>query len=429
MNSTDIIDFLIKIENRKKNLIKKVANYSKRNIYFDIENEIKEFKDKKNNRIYLFYGLRGIGKSTAIYQILENYPEILFLEGNELKNKQMDLLEVIENYKQINKNKIIIIDEITEIENWAEKIKLLMDLEDLKIIATGSSAIKLLNKNAKILRRTYFKKIIPLSFKEYLRLKNKLEIDINKEIIEILSSNPKDAYIKSIPTYQKVKKIAPEIKKYFKEYLKDGFPLCLNNFLAIDDISKQLINLVAINDFSEINSFNLETINKSNEIVYYIADNKAGESSLQNISNFSKLNQTTINKIIDAFKIADLFITIYNDSQSATKLRKEPKILFSNPAIRYGFIKDISENYIGSLREDAFVTHMHYNDIKLNYLKHNKKSPDYKLTFKNIQTIVEIGGPSKKTNQLQKGFIFTDDDRIDIIENICYLPLYLICLI
>lgn len=430
MNGVNFSAYLSKLEERKKELIAKIYSFKERDIVNCIVQEINSFKSEGNDRIFIFYGLRGIGKSTAIYQVLSKFKDILFIEGNDLKNKNIDLLELIDFYKINSENRIVIIDELTDIDGWGDKLKILHDLEGIKVIATGSSAIKISKNSARVLRRAYFKRLIPLSFKEFLKIKYDINIDLNKEIVNLLSSEPNDAYIKATALFKQIKEKDYNILAHFNDYLKAGFPLNLNKGFDIETISKQLVSLVSTIDFSEISGFDIETIDKAKNLSYQIAYNKSGESSFQNLGNSVKVNQTTVGKIITAFETADLLIKVYNNKESATKYRKEAKLLFSSPAVRFGLLKSMYETEdIGSLREDSFVTHMIYNDIKVEYVSGLKKTPDYVISCNGKKSVVEIGGPSKKSNQLSKGFIVIDDDKVDLKEGVCYIPLYLVCLI
>ena len=426
MNEYEYISFF---EENKKELIKKVKDYKKRLIVNDIFKEINDFKNNQN-RIFVYYGLRGIGKSTALYQTLITYPDSLFIDGSSLKNSKIDLLKLVKEYKTLKNNNILLIDEITDIENWGDYLKTFQDILGLKVIATGSSAIKISKQKNAILRRARFKEIPPLFFKEFLYLKYNIDIEFNKEIIDILFSDSFDSFQKSKVLLLQIKQKDPNIFIHFKEYLNNGFLQTFNN-LTIKEVSDQIIDKIISNDFPEISGFNLTSLKKAKYIISSLSLYKPGDFSYQTISNNYSLSKNTVVEIINSFITSSLLIEINNSSSFANKFRKKTKLLFSSPSIRYGLIKNYpSVKYdLGFLREDSFVSSMYYNNIDITYLTKNIKSADYVITKNNISKIIEIGGDYKTTKQLDKGILLKDSDYIDLKGEVVILPLYLVNLI
>ncbi len=426
----DLYEFITKSETTKLKVIEEVKNLKERDIVKDIYTEIDLFKTKKNKRVFLFYGLRGIGKSTALQHYILKNKDVMYLDGSEIAYYNLDLLEIIDEYKKINNSNILIIDELNEIKDWGQALKIIHDRENLKVIATGSSAIKISKELDKIARRSIIKKLQALSFKEFLRLKYSINTNFEKDIKEILFSKTKDAYTKVKNINIEILKKDPNIEKHFREYLFYGFPLAINTDNKITNISKNIIYKIIVDDFKNISGFNLDSIDKAKKIIRSLAESIPGFTSLDKLSNNFKVSVTTVSNIIKAFSISELIIETFVNKKAISKYRKEPKILFSSSAIRYGLVENNFNNtYLGNIREDAFVAHMIYKDFEVNYIEENKKSADYLITNGDKSVIVEIGGKNKKTKQLDKSFIITESNKIDIIDNIVYLPLYLICLI
>ncbi|MFA5382829.1 MAG: AAA family ATPase [Candidatus Micrarchaeia archaeon] len=406
----DEFEFINIMEKKKKEHADFVKDLKKRDVFYDIKKHITQ----KN--LFIFYGLRGIGKSTTLYQILNN-SEAMFIDGTTLNYYKLGLVEVINEYIKHNKSNILLIDEITELKDWSKALKVLYDNYNLSIIATGSSAIGISIKNKEIIRRAIIKEIPPLTFREYLRLKYDKNFNISTK--EIFLSEPKDGYIKAQTIFLKF----PDLSKEFNEYLKFGFPLSFER--PIEYTSETILSKIIVDDFPGISGFNIEVSNIAKGIVNILALSSPDVISLSTFSNSLDCSKTTVSNILNAFVLSSLLIPILSDKQSSVKIRKEPKYLFSSPAIRYGLaLKLVEKPDIGLLREDFFVSSFKYTDFKIEYLSGLKKHPDYLIKYKEKRIMVEIGGPSKTTKQLKKGILLIDNYKIDYKDEILILPLY-----
>lgn len=118
----------------------------------------------------LIYGPRQAGKTTLLNKLLDGRPEkVLKLNGDEH--------DVIELFQETNSSRlksiigahaILFIDEAQRIPNIGLAIKIIIDqLEDIQIIATGSSSFELANSiNEPLTGRKYEFNLYPLSFAE-----------------------------------------------------------------------------------------------------------------------------------------------------------------------------------------------------------------------------------------------------------------------
>jgi|SRR3989344_1003802 len=196
------------IKNVKESLLKKF----KRPIFYNIMNYI------KNRQIILITGLRRVGKTTLIYQLVQDLLDnrvketsILYFSFDE---ENADFEDMIKTYnekilkKDLDSEKIyIFIDEIQKCRNWQNKIKIYYDLyPNIKFVISGSASINL-SKNAKetLAGRIFDFILEPLSFKEFLEWKS----------------------IK--PEFKKLELLNNKMIPYFNDYLrKGGFPELLN---------------------------------------------------------------------------------------------------------------------------------------------------------------------------------------------------------
>ena len=165
----------------------------------------------KYRQILVLAGLRRTGKTTIMYQIIENLIE----RGIDPKNilyfsfdrKIEDILEILKSYGRITKinwrkEKIFLfLDEIHKLRDWSSKIKIIYDsLPNIKMCISGSASLTMESEVIDNLAGRYFKiEVKPLSLQEYAEL----------------------YYGKSINDYDLYK---TELESVFQDYIRKPFP-------------------------------------------------------------------------------------------------------------------------------------------------------------------------------------------------------------
>ncbi len=170
-------------------------------------------------QIVILTGLRRVGKSTIIYQLIS----YLLSKGVDPKNvlyftfdlNTIDLHKLLEEYGSLtgvdwkNSKVYLFFDELQKLGNWSSQLKLLYDrFPNLKIVISGSASLQLEGKAVSDLAGRYFTiDITPLSIIEYYELKNSKQID-RPELYE-------DDLRQELRSY--IKKPFPEIVKWTSE--------------------------------------------------------------------------------------------------------------------------------------------------------------------------------------------------------------------
>src|SRR3989344_5095292 len=143
--------------------------------------EIEKYIDKKF--IVAITGLRRVGKTTTIYQLIKDLikktktENILFFSFDE---NNVKISEIIETYKEIHKKDFreekvyIFFDEIQKLNNWENEIKKYYDLyPKLKFIISGSESLFIRKKTKETLAGRIFEfNLSTFTFKEYLKIHN-----------------------------------------------------------------------------------------------------------------------------------------------------------------------------------------------------------------------------------------------------------------
>lgn len=136
--------------------------------------EQKLFKKKA----ILLMGARQVGKTSLLKKMFSHRTDVLWLNGDEQDIRQ--LFESISSTRlqaYIGNNKIVVIDEAQHIYDIGLKLKLITDnIEDVQLIATGSSAFELANKvNEPLTGRKWEYRLFPVSFDEMVKHHGLLE--------------------------------------------------------------------------------------------------------------------------------------------------------------------------------------------------------------------------------------------------------------
>lgn len=151
----------------------------------------------QDRQIILITGLRRVGKTKLLYQIIHNLLErkidpkkILYFSFDE---EAFDIKDVLETYKKVLRKDFkdvdrvyVFFDEVHKCKDWENKIKVYYDLNpNIKFFLSGSAAL-ILSKKAKesLAGRIYEFILKPLTFKEFLDMKG---IKVNFEDVKLLN--------------------------------------------------------------------------------------------------------------------------------------------------------------------------------------------------------------------------------------------------
>lgn len=286
-----------------------------------IFDEIVRYVDKR--QIVLFTGLRRVGKTTLMYQIIDGLLKkdvkpynIIYFSFDEMR---YDLEEIIKQYEadvlreDISKKKTyIFLDEIQKLEGWPSKVKLLYDTNPkLKIFLTGSAQITMWQGIRESLAGRFFDFIIkPLDFEEYLDFKG---AGIDREREKIFEKDLKRhmaVFLKTGGFIEALDMEEPVLRKYLKESL-------LERVIFVDipqtfklDLPELLMKLLAV---------------AASRPGFYL--------DYKNLSNDLKVDQRTIANYISYLEYALFMQKLYNYSKNLLTSEKKVKRLYpSNTA-------------------------------------------------------------------------------------------------
>jgi len=324
-------------------------------------NKIEELE--KYRQIIILSGLRRVGKTTLLYQVIQK-----LIKEKEAKkifyfnfDKEVeDLIELLESYKELTgidykKEKIsVFFDEITKFKDWASELKLIYDSHpNIKFYISSSSSINLEEEAIKNLAGRYFLiNILPLHFNEFLELTGKKKFIENKEF------------------YKK------EIKKEFYNYLIRSFPETINwdNELIIKDYLKTtVIDKIIRSDLPE------KFKNTNKELLYTLIDLFYKEPGYyldyDNLSKNLRISKNTLYKHIFYLEFCYLIRIVKNFRPSTLSASRKLQRVYPywwSLSYCYGDNNDkILESLIFSLLDGKY----YWRDLEkeIDFIQVNKK--------------------------------------------------------
>ena len=348
------------------------------------------------NRLVGLIGQRGVGKTTLLLQYLKmNFKvgEYLYFSADDVYIINSSIYDIATEFVRLG-GKVIVIDEIHKYKNWAIELKSIYDsFPELIIRFSGSSMLNILNEKYDLSRRAVIAYVKPLTFREYLKLSQKIEVptltfeEVLTDYMELSSSLALEN---------------PTLYRSFLKYLQIGFyPFFIEDeveyknklFNALDKIIAEDIPSLNKIDYTHLSIFK-KFIAK---LIYAKVPYQVNITELSKEFGISHPTLSTYLNILEATKI------IKPIRKYSTKVSKKPeKLLFSNTNILYTYADEFGiEVNIGTVRETFFASvfeNIYYSDIG---------------DFRVDKYIFEIGGRNKSFKQIKdvkSSFVVVDTD-------------------
>lgn len=321
-----------------------------------------------NQKVLLVYGARRVGKTVLIRQVSEKYAgKALFLNGEDASTEVMFRERTAAHYRQLLSGvDLLIIDEAQNIPEIGKILKLIVDdVENIQVIASGSSSFDLRNQTGEpLVGRSYTFHLSPLSAEEWLTQIPAAQLYMDLEERLVYGNYPELLSIKSF-----------EQKQMYLSELAQSY--LLKDILTLDGIknSSKMYNLLRL-----------------------VAFQIGSEVSYDELGKHLSLSRNTVEKYLDL--LAKTFV-IYRLPAYSRNPRKEVskagKWYFYDNGIRNAVIGDFRplaiRQDVGALWESYMISER----MKLNDNRHDTSMYYFWRTYngQEIDLIEERNGELK----------------------------------
>lgn len=307
--------------------------------------EVLQYKNDK--QIISIVGLRRVGKTTLLYQLIRNFlletepQRILYFSFDELLGQDPEIIEKIldlyetEILKQELHEVYVFFDEITHVKDWQVILKRYYDLGGIKFYISSSSGIFLKKSKESLAGRIYEFELTPLRFREYLALKNisRPELPVHKLLLQ-----------KEITTYL--------CNGAFPEIMRE------TNHEKIRLYLRSIIEKVIFYDIPQV--YDVAEPAVLQELFEVIARKPGSLIEYTTLASTFKVTYQTVSKYIGYLERAFLIKLLYNYRGSAVaRARKAKKAYLTTPTLAAAFASEQELlSLLPQLAENAAVTHL-----------------------------------------------------------------------
>jgi predicted AAA+ superfamily ATPase len=380
------------------------------NEIFEYQNELfQSYKNIKYKRYFFneifntksklvgIIGARGVGKTTALLQYLNEYPvsitKKLYISADFIMIDS--LFEIVKDFTKEG-GEIVVIDEIHKYPNFETELKKIYDILNIKVFFSGSSAIKIDNSKADLSRRAVIYEVKGLSFREFLEID--LNIKLPKFTLEELIKNHSDIAFELLQKFQ--------LRSKFREYIKYGYyPFYFEDKTTYLKKLNETVNTSIEIDIPSVFPIEYDTVNKLKKIVRLICETYPFTLNIQEFLTKMKMSKNDYKRLYKYFYFlqkAKILRLIWNKYRGDNILTKPEKVYLNNTNLHYAYC---NKREIGTVREVFFASMFEGYEIFI------AKKGDFIIN----DYIFEIGGKNKTNSQiknLNNAFIIKDDIEI-----------------
>ncbi len=375
----------------QRKLFSKYSSITYRRYFF---NNIASLK----SRMIGIVGARGVGKTTFLVQYLNSLDippsKKLYITADAIP--AISLFEIAEEFAK-REGKVLAIDEIHKYPDFEIELKKIYDILDLKVLFSGSSALKIDNSKADLSRRAIIVDVKGLSFREFLEIRDSIKLPVLS--LDNIIKNHTDI------AYELLDKIS--LKNRFDEYVQKGYyPFYFEDQDMYLLKLKETVNTVIEVDIPSIFPLEFTTVSKLKKLVYLICESYPYTPNMKELLNKMGMNKADYKNLYRYLHYLDKakIIRILKPKHKGDNIFSKPdKIYLNNTNLHYAYCE---KREMGTVREALFASMLEGHDLRV----HHKA--DFLVDDKYI---FEIGGKSKKRKQIkdiENSFLVLDDMEI-----------------
>ncbi len=341
-------------------------------------------------------GARGVGKTTFLLQHLNEHP-LPITKKLYFSADSIDIDSLFDVAYEFSKEggELLIIDEIHKYRHFETELKKIYDMLNLKVIFSGSSALKLDHAKGDLSRRSVLYSMRGLSFREFIEIKKGISLP-KYAINELLLNHEEIAHT-----------LLGQIKPYefWREYLHYGYyPFYFENSDTYLLRLKETINTVIEVDIPSLFPIEYEKIINLKKLVRLVCESKPFKVNIKSLSEKIGIKDYhTLYRYIEYLQRGKILTLLRSKSKGDSIFVKPQKLYLGNTNLHYAYC-DVSE--IGTVREVFFMSL--FENERLEVSSKGDFVVDGKYT-------IEIGGKGKSFKQIKDikdSFVLADDMEV-----------------
>lgn len=336
-----------------------------------------------SQRLILLLGHRGVGKTTLLLQQMKSDPtKSIYLSLDDYYFEEIRLIEVVSALYDLGYRSFYL-DEIHRYVHWSKELKNVYDdFTDSKFIVTGSSILEISKGQADLSRRAVVYPLLGLSFREFLLLEEKMDLQV--VTLEELIRNHTAISADYLDHF--------DVKTTFKNYLNYGYyPFYREGKRVYHQKLQETTNLVIDSDITPFEELNYTTVRVMKKLLYVISQSVPFIPNISKLAEKMGVTRNTILKLLDILDKAQLLSLLHTSTEGVSMLQKPEKIYLQNTNLAYMFAHE-SPN-VGNIRETFFLNQLQ--------VKHQVTAPKYGDFMVDSTYVFEVGGNSKTSKQIQ----------------------------
>ena len=353
-------------------------------------------------------GARGVGKTTTLLQYLQNlslpHNKKLYISADMIEISDVHLFEIARAFEKYG-GEVLAIDEIHKNRSFEQELKNIYDRLQLRVIFSGSSALKIEYSKADLSRRADIYKVFGLSFREFLEIK--LSAKLKPYSLDDILLNHTDISASLIREFKPL--------EHFIEYIKYGYyPFYFEEKKRYLQRLERTINSVIEVDLPSIFSMKYENIVNLKKLIKLICSSVPYKINISELSKKIGINRDRLYLYIDYLSKGSILLPLKAKTKGDKIFTKPSKLYLQNPNLYSAYCKN---NQIGTIRESFFATMLNINHT-INYSDKGDFLVDSKYIF-------EVGGKNKSFKQIEDmpdSFVIADDIEVGFGNKI---PLWL----
>jgi predicted AAA+ superfamily ATPase len=279
-------------------------------------------KDLRTGLIISLTGLRRVGKTTLMKQILSEIGNRFYFSFDEKRYANADALKkVIDAFLEEAENPVIGLDEVFRVDDWAGVIKRYHDQKRARFIVSGSAALMIRKGIESLSGRMLDHYVPPLQFDEYLELQ-----EMRPEPVSI------DAPFAS-------RRYETELAGFLK---KGSFPEIVNfdDSTAREYIRSSTVERIIFEDIPSV--FHIENPAKLYDLFKLCAANSGRLFTEVGFAEATQMSRHTVADYLLYLEKAYLAGILYPLGSFQKALKKQKKIFVKSASI-YNALSDLPE--------------------------------------------------------------------------------------